>query len=182
MKPLAANAQDGKAKISIYSDVETTVDVVVAITDDNGTIYADTLKYTIGEADVNADKIVAMTIGSTDMIVNNELVNGDAAPYVADGRTMVPIRALTETFGAEVNYDNDAKTVTIVDGDTTVVMTIGETTYTVNGEEQTMDVAPVIGSSDRTYVPVRFVAEALGYKVTPLYAADGTTASVVFQK
>ena len=182
VKPLAANAQDGKAKISIYSDVETTVDVVVAITDDNGTIYADTLKYTIGEADVNADKIVAMTIGSTDMIVNNELVNGDAAPYVADGRTMVPIRALTETFGAEVNYDNDAKTVTIVDGDTTVVMTIGETTYTVNGEEQTMDVAPVIGSSDRTYVPVRFVAEALGYKVTPLYAADGTTASVVFQK
>lgn len=167
--------------ITIYSDKETTVDVVVAV-EDGDAIYADTLTYTIGEADVNADKIVAMTIGSTDMIVNNELVNGDAAPYVADGRTMVPIRALTETFGAEVNYDNDARTVTIVDGDTTIVMTIGETTYTVNGEEQTMDVAPVIGSGDRTYVPVRFVAEALGYKVTPLYAADNTTASVVFQK
>ena len=61
-------------------------------------------------------------------------------------------------------------------------MSIGETTYTINDEEQTMDVAPVIGSGDRTYVPIRFVAEALGYKVTPLYAADGTTASVVFQK
>lgn len=165
--------------ITIYSDKETTVDVVVAVKDDDA-IYAETLTYTIGEADVNADKIVAMTIGSTDMIVDNEIVAGDAAPYVADGRTMVPIRALTETFGAKVDFKDNV--VTIVDGDTTVVMTIGETTYTVNGEEATMDVAPVIGSGDRTYVPIRFVAEALGYKVTPLYAADGTTASVVFQK
>ena len=171
---------DGKGKLTVYSDKATTADIVVAVKDSTGEIYASTLSYTFGEEDVNADKIVAMTIGSTDMIVDNNIVNGDAAPYVADGRTMVPIRALSETFGAEVNYDNDAKTVTIVDGDTTIVMTIGETTYTVNGEEQTMDVAPVIGSGDRTYVPVRFVAEALGYEVTPLYAADGTTASVYF--
>ena len=166
-------------EITIYSDKETTVDVVVAVKDGDA-LYAGTLTYTIGAKDVNADKIVAMTIGSTDMIVDNEIVAGDAAPYVADGRTMVPIRALTETFGAEVDFKDNV--VTIVDGDTTVVMTIGETTYTVNGEEATMDVAPVIGSGDRTYVPIRFVAEALGYKVTPLYAADGTTASVVFQK
>ena len=71
---------------------------------------------------------------------------------------------------------------TIVDGDTTVVMTIGETTYTVNDDEATMDTAPVIGDGDRTYVPVRFVAEALGYTVTPLQDANGLTASVVFQK
>ena len=180
----SVNASDGVANLTIFSDKETTVDIVVGIqkdaTDTNSAIYADTLTYTIGEKDVDADKMVAMTIGSTDMIVNNEIVAGDAAPYVADGRTMVPIRALTETFGAEVDFKDNV--VTIVDGDTTVVMTIGETTYTVNGEEVTMDVAPVIGSGDRTYVPIRFVAEALGYKVTPLYAADGTTASVVFQK
>ncbi|MEE0547401.1 MAG: copper amine oxidase N-terminal domain-containing protein [Peptococcaceae bacterium] len=175
------SVSEGKAKLTVYSDVETTANIVVAVRNDKtGEIYAGTLEYTFGEADVNADKIVAMTIGSTDMIVDNNIVTGDAAPYVADGRTMVPIRALTETFGAKVDYKDNV--VTIVDGDTTVVMNIGETTYTVNGEEQTMDVAPVIGSSDRTYVPVRFVAEALGYKVTPLYAADNTTASVVFQK
>ena len=172
---------EGKAKLTIYSDVETTADIVVAVRNDNtGEIYAATLEYTVGEKDVNADKIVAMTIGSTDMIVDNEIVAGDAAPYVADSRTMVPIRVLSETFGAEVDFKDNV--VTIVDGDTTIVMTIGETTYTINDEEQTMDVAPVIGSGDRTYVPIRFVAEALGYKVTPLYAADGTTASVVFQK
>ena len=179
--------KDGKATLTVYSDKETTADIVVSIVDEskvseknNSVIYGGTLKYTFGEKDINADKVVAMTIGSTDMIVDNDIVAGDAAPYVADSRTMVPIRALTETFGAEVDFKDNV--VTIVDGDTTVVMTIGETTYTVNGEEATMDVAPVIGSGDRTYVPIRFVAEALGYKVTPLYAADGTTASVVFQK
>ena len=177
------NVTNGKGGVlTVYADKATTLEIVVAVVTPDNKVYADTLTYTVGDQDVNADKIVAMTIGSTDMVVDNNIVTGDAAPYVADGRTMVPIRALTETFGAEVNYDNDARTVTIKDGDTTVVMTIGETTYTVNGEEKTMDVAPVIGSSDRTYVPVRFVAEALGYKVTPLYAADGTTASVVFQK
>ena len=177
-----ASVSEGKnGSLTIYSDKETTLEIVVAVVNTStNKVYADTLTYTVGEADVNADKIVAMTIGSTDMIVDNEIVAGDAAPYVADSRTMVPIRVLSETFGAEVDFKDNV--VTIVDGDTTIVMTIGETTYTINDEEQTMDVAPVIGSGDRTYVPIRFVAEALGYKVTPLYAADGTTASVVFQK
>ena len=48
-------------------------------------------------------------------------------------------------------------------------------------KKKTMDVAPVI-TGDRTYVPVRFVGEALGFKVVALSATDGTTSSVVFQK
>lgn len=174
------NVNNGKGTLTIYSDKETSVDVVVVVKAKNGELYGKTLTYTVGNKDINADKSVVMTIGSSDYVVNNQLVAGDAAPYVADNRTMVPIRALTEAFGAKVDFENNV--VTIVDGDTTIAMTIGETTYTVNGEEATMDVAPVIGSGDRTYVPVRFVGEALGYEVTALYAADGTTASVVFQK
>ena len=176
-------AVNGKARISIYSNVETSVDVVVAIqADGEGTpIYAATLEYTIGAADVNADKLVAMTIGSSDYIVDNDVVAGDAAPYIDSAwRTMVPIRALAETFGATVDFKDNV--ITIVDGDTTIVMTVGETAYTVNDEEANMDTAPVIGEGDRTFVPVRFVAEALGYTVTPLQDANGLTASVVFQK
>ena len=179
------NASRGVGSLTIFSDQATTVDIVVGIqantSDGNSAIYADTLTYTIGEADENADKLVAMTIGSSNYIVDNDVVEGDAAPYVDSAwRTMVPIRALAETFGATVDFTDNV--VTIVDGDTTVVMTIGETTYTVNDDEATMDTAPVIGDGDRTYVPVRFVAEALGYTVTPLQDANGLTASVVFQK
>lgn len=43
----------------------------------------------------------------------------------------------------------------------TSVFTIGSTTYTVNGVEKTMDVAPYI-KGDRTYMPIRFVAQAAG--------------------
>ena len=68
----------------------------------------------------------------------------------------------------------------LVDGKK-VVMTIDKKEYKVNDKEMTMDVAPYI-AKDRTLVPVRFVAEALGFKVTPTYNTDGTTASVVFNK
>ena len=125
---------------------------------------------------------VSMTIGSNDFVINNTIVTvPDAAPYIANDRTYVPFRALGEALGAKVVWDNDARTVTYILGDTTIVMTIGDTTYTINGVEKSMDVAPEI-TGDRTYVPVRFVAEGLGFKVTPLYADNGTTASVVFEK
>ena len=173
--------KEGKATFSVYSDKETTADIrLVAVAQNK--YYAGTLTYAFGEQDIPVDTSVVMTIGSNDFVVNNEVVNvEDAAPYVANDRTYVPFRALGEAIGAEVNWDNDARTVTYTLGKTEVVMTIGETTYTVNGEEKTMDVAPEI-TNDRTYVPVRFVGEALGFKVTALSAADGTTASVVFQK
>ena len=174
---------DGKIDVTVYSDKETTADIVVAVKDsETNAIYANTLKYTFGEQDIPVGTSVVMTIGSNDFVVNNDVVSvKDAAPYVANDRTYVPFRALGEALGAEVVWDNDARTVTYTLGKTEVVMTIGEKTYTVNGEEKTMDVAPEI-TNDRTYVPVRFVGEALGFKVTALSAADGTTASVVFQK
>ena len=60
-----------------------------------------------------------------------------------------------------------------------VVMTVGAPVYTVNGVDKTADVAPFISES-RTYVPVRFAAEAFGITVTPTYNADGSVADVLF--
>lgn len=179
----ATSISNGKGTLKVYSDKETQADIVVAIRDnDTNKIYAKTLTYTFGPEDAVVSSTVVMTIGSSDFVVNNDVVTvEDSAPYVAKDRTFVPFRALGEAIGAEVVWDNDARTVTYTLGKTEIVMTIGETSYTVNGEEKTMDVAPEI-TGDRTYVPVRFVGEALGFKVTALYAADGTTASVLFQK
>lgn len=177
------DVRDGKASIYMESDAAGTADVRLVVEAANGELYGTTFTYTFGEKDAYAGNYVVMTIGSAEYVVNNKLVTGDAAPYVnSDSRTMVPFRVLGETFGATVDWDQDNKTVTYTYGDTTLTMTIGSTTYTVNGEDKTMDTAPVL-SGDRTYVPVRFVAEALGYEVTPLYdTTNGTTASVVFQK
>ena len=60
-------------------------------------------------------------------------------------------------------------------------MTIGANAYTVNGVAKTADVAPFINGGS-TMVPVRFVAEAFGINVTPIAAADGSVADVLFAK
>lgn len=177
------DVRDGKASLYMESDAAGTADVRLVVEAANGELYGTTFTYTFGEKDAYAGSYVVMTIGSAEYVVNNKLVTGDAAPYVnSDSRTMVPFRVLGETFGATVDWDQENQTVTYTYGDTALTMTIGSTTYTVNGEDKTMDTAPVL-NGDRTYVPVRFVAEALGYEVTPLYdTTNGTTASVVFQK
>lgn len=123
-----------------------------------------------------------MTIGSPDMVVaGDQIVTMDVSPFIADNRTYVPIRALAEGFGAKVDWNEADRTVTITDGDKTVVMTVGQTVYTVDGKDQSMDVAPLIDQS-RTFVPVRFAAQALGYTVTPSYSDKGLTESVAFEK
>ena len=174
----------GKGEIVVYASQPTTAEIVVAVEDDtNDGLYAATLEYNFGNVDVTAHHEVTMTIGSSKYVVDKQLFTMDAAPYVdSNWRTMVPIRALAEAFDATVTYDNDDRTVTIEYNDQTIVMTIDDATYSVNGEEAEMDTEAVINSADdRTYVPVRFAAEAMGFKVTALYDENSSTASVVFQ-
>ena len=176
------DVRNGRGTITVYASDDTTADIVVAVKDSsNSGLYAATLEYNFGDVDITAHHEVTMTIGSSQYVVDKQLFEMDAAPYVDSAwRTMIPIRALAEAFDATVTYDNDDRTVTIEYENEVIVMTIGEDTYTVNDEEMTMDTEPVI-QGDRTYVPIRFVAEAMGFTVTPLYNANSSTASVVFQ-
>ena len=178
----AHDVQNGKGSLTVYADQETTADIVVVVKAGTEAYYG-TLEYTFGSENAIANRTVVMTIDSTEYVVNNKIITGDAAPYIdSNWRTMVPIRALAESFDAEVIWNQDDSTVTInFDGDTQIVMTVGETAYTVDGAEATMDTEPV-NAGDRVYVPVRFAAEGLGFSVLPLYNEAGLTASVVFQK
>ncbi len=83
----------------------------------------------------------------------------DAAPYVENGRTLVPLRFIAEALGAKVDYENGVVTAAL--GDKTAVMTVGSASFTVNGEAKTMETPPVIVNG-RTLVPLRALGEALG--------------------
>lgn len=171
------NGKDGK--LILNSDKATTADIVVAVKAGNAQ-YVGTLHYTFGEV-TGVGTSVVMTIDSKTVLVNNEMDTLDVAPYIKDSRTYVPLRALAQSFGADVNWDEETGEITVEANGTNVVLEVGKTTYTVNGNEKTMDVAPELDSAaGRTLVPVRFVAEALGYTVTAIYGADGTTSSVYF--
>ena len=139
--------------------------------------YTGTGIFAIGNG--SAGDVVVMSVGSNEIVINDKKAAIDAAPIVKNDRTFVPFRALAEAFGAEVAYDEATQAVTAELNGVKVVMTIGSATYTVNGAEKTMDVAPFINGS-RTMVPVRFVAEAFGIKVIPTYDENGATADILF--
>ena len=97
-----------------------------------------------------------------------ELTFTDAVPQVQDERTFLPFRAVFEAMGAEVSYNAETNQVSAVRDGTTVTMTLGSTEATVTTGDVTttlaMDVAPY-AAENRTYIPVRFAAQAFGCAV-----------------
>lgn len=92
----------------------------------------------------------------------------EAAPFIKDGRTMVPLRFIAEAFGAQVEWIPETKginiTLNLKSAVHTIGLQVGNPTAIVDGQVVTLDVAPVIVNG-RTFVPLRFVAEAFGAKV-----------------
>lgn len=100
------------------------------------------------------------------VVFNNGSVSfSDAKPKMVNNRTLIPLRAVTETFGYKVDWNEKTKEITIVNGEQTVILTVGE--KAVKGTNTfTTDVAPEIeAATNRTYVPLRFIAEAFQYQV-----------------
>ena len=124
-----------------------------------------------------AETEIKMTIGDMNGYVNGVAKALDAAPIIRQNRTMLPVRFVAENLGAAVAWDGAAGTATLTCGDIEVKITIGAKTATVNGEEKTLD-APAFIENSRTYLPVRFVAEALGGEV----AWDGKTGTATITK
>ena len=93
-----------------------------------------------------------------------DLANKNVIPYIKEDRTMVPLRFLTESLGATVGYNAETRGITVTLGETVMELTVGERAYLLNGESHEMDCAAEI-TEDRTFVPVRFVSEALGKSV-----------------
>ncbi|MEW6447172.1 MAG: copper amine oxidase N-terminal domain-containing protein [Bacillota bacterium] len=98
----------------------------------------------------------------------------DAAPFIENGRTYVPVRYLALALGVaekDIGWDAKTQTVTLVMGERAVSLKIGSAFITVEGgvyansAAKQMDVAPVI-KKGRTYLPARWVAEAFGYAVS----------------
>ncbi|RDV84214.1 copper amine oxidase N-terminal domain-containing protein [Ammonifex thiophilus] len=77
-----------------------------------------------------------------------------------NNRTMVPARALMEALGCQVDWNPVNREVTVTKGDKVIKMYIDQSAYSVNGVTKKMDTAPII-VGDRTFVPLRFVAQEM---------------------
>ncbi|MBO4898049.1 MAG: InlB B-repeat-containing protein [Clostridia bacterium] len=115
--------------------------------------------------DKEVDKLqFILTIGKKEAIVWGEEKVNDVAPMIRNDRTMLPARFIAENLGAEVSWDNEARKVIITKDKTKIEIIIDSSAAYLNGEEVTLD-SPAFIENDRTYTPLRFIAEALGAKV-----------------
>lgn len=129
--------------------------------------------------DVKAEETEKVTIsfnvGSSIVNINGTEVEVEKPYIVGVGVTLVPIRVISESFGAEVKWDGDTKTVTVIDGETTIVVTVGSKTATVNGEEKELEEAPELTENGFTMIPLRFISENLGAEVGYVHETQAIT-------
>ncbi|HEX8465283.1 MAG TPA: copper amine oxidase N-terminal domain-containing protein [Abditibacterium sp.] len=97
---------------------------------------------------------------------------GGASPTQVGGRTLVPLRAIFEALGAQVEFS--AGTIRARRGETQLQLALGSTQASVNGSPRVLEV-PAQSVFGRTLVPLRFVGEAFGAGVS-FNAATGTIA------
>lgn len=115
-------------------------------------------------ADALAKRHQKRDIPLNGIIVNDHIVFSDVAPYIKNSRTYVPIRFIAEELGFDVKWDAKTKKVSMSDGKSTVELTIGSKTMLVNGKKVKLD-APAEIKDQRTFVPLRAIAEAFGKRV-----------------
>ncbi|MCL2839996.1 MAG: stalk domain-containing protein [Defluviitaleaceae bacterium] len=115
---------------------------------------------------------VVMQIGSNQIhdLAQDTNMLMDVSPIIAYDRTLLPIRFLAESLGGDVSWNGETQTVSITMGNDQLSFVIGEL-------ENGMDVPAVI-FNDRTFVPIRFVAETFGALV--VWEEETSTISIIY--
>lgn len=119
--------------------------------------FAATLQYT------------ALFVGSNKAYVNDveqqiDPENTDVTVFVENDRSYVPVRFISESYNGKVEWLQENQTVNIVFDDRIISLTIGKPEIIINGEVQSLDVAPLIRNG-RTFLPLRACTEAIGKEV-----------------
>ncbi len=115
--------------------------------------------------------VLILTIGKAEALVNNQKVLIDASnpqvvPVILDGRTLVPLRFLSEIFGAQVHWNAEHKTIYMQceAKEISILLQVNNNEAVINDHVLVLDVPPMI-IENRVFVPLRFLAESFGADV-----------------
>ena len=106
--------------------------------------------------------IGATTSRSLRVYIDGQLLRTSAPPTIVNGRVLVGLADIFRALGASVTWEGSQKKITAVRGLRTVILWIGRKTALINNSPMQLDVPPLILAGGKTYVPVRFVSQALG--------------------
>lgn len=112
---------------------------------------------------------VVLSVGSPNAIYDNkdqiiDPYNFNIVPYVANQRTLVPIRFISESIGGRISWNQATSTATIINAGKEIKITLGSNLVYVNGKKTSLD-SPAQYKQGRVFVPLRLISETLGKKV-----------------
>ncbi|WP_082190908.1 L,D-transpeptidase family protein [Peribacillus loiseleuriae] len=121
---------------------------------------------------VNSSKSFAEIVSTTDyqlkppikVIIDGKELAVNVHPFMDNNRVLVPMRSIFDEIGATVQWDSATKSITAIKNNHKIQLKINSKQATIDGQPQVLDVAPTI-RQNTTFVPTRFVSEALGVAV-----------------
>ena len=119
------------------------------------------VKSTSVEIDWKLELMVGVSTLDRDINGVDSKIKMDVAPYIRDGRTMLPIRYVAEALGFDVEWNRSTRTVVLKNSNTRVEIPVDTNKIIVNGKIYTSDVKPEI-KNNRTMLPIANIARALG--------------------
>lgn len=133
----------------------------------SGSVFAEEQ---ISQVNINGKSI---DVRNTNVKVDGKILKSDFSPYISSGRTFVPIRELVEGLGAEVKWDNLEKSALIKFEKKEIKLKIDSKVSYISGKKIILNESSIPKlakynepkEETKTMVPLRFVSEALGYKV-----------------
>lgn len=122
---------------------------------------------------------IVFTLGATQAYVGEAPLPMESPALLQDGRTYLPLRALSQAVGADLHISDDLKAIAISYQGHQINLRTDSTVTIVDGQRQVMATAPYINAQGRTMVPVRVVSENLGIRVEATYNDEGQMENVL---
>ena len=180
----AAEMKEAKEYFEPYKGyMKVVITLPAASVENNATsVSADGKTLTWDLLSMNSDKLhlvfknpVQKASGISATIAGKEVVWTDAVPFIENGRTLVPLRAVAEALNLTVTWDSTAREAVFTDGTKTIYFPINQSqARTSTGETVKMDTSAIIRGG-RTYAPIRYLAEFFSHTV----GWDSATRTVV---
>ena len=121
----------------------------------------------------DGDVEIGFKVGDSTLMINGQAQTVETPYVVGEGVTLVPLRVITEAFGAEVIWEGETKSITLKYPDVEILLQIDNPTAEVNGTAQTLLSAPELTPNGVTMVPLRFISETFGAEVSYDEATGG---------
>ncbi|WP_248930078.1 WG repeat-containing protein [Paenibacillus hamazuiensis] len=158
---------DNKGKIVVEPAYEFAYDVtgdVFPVRLNGKKAYVDRSGHKIKVVDANGKEYNKVLVAGKVIEVNGTVLDLDVPPVLVNGSTLVPLRAILESLGLDLSWDDATKTITASKEETRLTLQVDNRQASVNGASVNLEVPPQI-IDGATMVPVRFISESIGARV-----------------